>query len=848
MSRPPRFRTAYSTTSSPLPGRRVLDYLPDEFADMLDEERRLASTELGFPKATTEGDFAGTLMEIAALLGHTLGAYQDRYANDAFLGTARSAKSLVRHGRRLAYEPDPGLAATGYAVLVVKEGLSGTVARGLAIGSAPVGEKKAQDYETLEDLAVDAAFAEMFPADALTDVLLPRTSFAVEGTKLGLQQGDVVVVDIAGHKSAHYVVDAPVESAGTTTLTVDPALVFPMGITDPSGAVLWGKPAHDVHLFGWDTPSSTFSDDELRGGKAPSTNPKTGYTITPQDVAPGDIYADANLYLAEEIKKPISGSPGARIGTGGLSAIDITQESARHVTFSKASHVLVQIPKDPANPDGAKQTLFEDWPVVSLARTVTVLQASADGKALARSGQTDIRSSRWLLGFALRAPLVTEEPNPESIPTPDKTPVRLAGDLTGLTPGRLIALCERGAGDSGRCEIVRLTSVSSAVSVGEGHGPAGTFVSWEPVLPKKAGSWTFGELRLLGNVAPISHGKTMSEVLGDSDGSSPFLRFTLKLKPLTYLPDTNGALPELEIRILDVLWTRVVDFETSSPDDRHYLVQRDETGTVTVLFGDGQKGAIPPSGKKHITATYRVGIGPDGDAPQGAVSRLKKAHPLLDRAYNPLPMEGGAAPSDAEDVRTQSTGFIRTFDRAVSVEDHRQLALLYPGITKASSVWTTLSNGAEGVLVVVANADGTASNASKVEDFLRERRDNTVPLEVIGPRLVGLGVSFYLEIDPAYLKENVERAVRGSLTAETEGELGLFAFAARDLGQAAFLSEVYERVERAPGVRFIDVRRFDSLEEIQNGKSRVVDTVIARPSEVLVLAPQDIVFLPPEAK
>ncbi|WP_437755111.1 putative baseplate assembly protein [Sorangium sp. So ce1389] len=844
MSRPPRFRTAYSTTGEPLPGRQVLDYLPDEFADLFDEQRALAASELGFPPTSAQGDFAGTLMELAALLGHTLGAYQDRYASDAFLGTARSVKSLVRHGRRLGYEPGPGLAATGYALLTVKEGTTGTVLRGLAIGSAPVGEKKAQDYETLEDVVVNAAWGEFYPRDALASVkLVNASSFEVEGVGLGIAQGDFVVVERGKTRTAHEVIEPPAEAGGRTRLAVKQ----PLTVNDAEypGAVVWARPAHDLHLFGWDTSSASFTEAELQGGELPSkpdTYPVHGYTVTP-------AYDASDLYLSDEIKRSVSDSPGVRVEGATPAALSITAEASKHVTFSKIRHVVVQVPVDPTKPNGDKTTVLDEHPTVSVSRTVTAIQATANGQAVTRSGQS-IRASRFLLGFGVKVPLVTTEPNKAVASDPHVTPVRLDRELSDLEPGRLVALGERGAGDSGRFEIVRVTSAGPWEESGQGGSKVlRTQITWEPVEPPAAGApWALGALRILGNVARISHGKTATEVLGDSDGSTPFLRFSLKQKPLTFLPSAGGAEPELEVRVAGVLWTRVVDFESSSPDDRHYIVQRDESGTVSVVFGDGHKGAIPSSGKKHIAAAYRTGIGPAGDADAFAVSRLKKAHPLVERAVNPLPLAGGAGPAEAEDVRTQATGYIRTFGRAVSVEDHKQLALLYPGIVKASAAWTLLPDGAEGILVVVADASGAATTADSVKAFLQERRDATVPLDVVGPVPVGLKVALYLEIDPAYLRESVERAVRDALSGTAEDAPGLFAFAARDLGQPAFLSEVYERIERAPGVRFVEVRRFDTLEEVgKNTPPRAVDTVIARPSEVLVLAPQDIEFFPPEA-
>ncbi|MEZ4293405.1 MAG: putative baseplate assembly protein [Polyangiaceae bacterium] len=855
MSRPPRFRTAYSTTGEPLPGRSVLDYLPADFADLVDEERALASAELGFPERSAQGDFAATLMEMAALLGHTLGAYQDRYANDAFLGTAQSAKALVRHGRRLGYEPGPGLSATGYSLLTLKKDVTekGTVVAGLGVGSAAAGEKKAQDYETLEDLVVSPDWAEMLPEEWLAQVVLSgQYSFQVEGTDLGITEGDFVVIQKAGGAlSAHEIAAPPTESGGLTRLAVKQPLSGMNASFD--GAVLWALPAHDLHLFGWDTSAASFTESELHGGQfpqSPASYPASGYVVTPAYTA-SDVQ-DRDLYLSAEIKKSISGSPAMRVAGASLTPLTIASETAKNVTFQRRTHVYVEIPTDPSKPEGPMTPVLDEYPTVSVSKTVTVVQAKQGATFLQRSAQ-NIRASRWLLGFGLSVPLVTREPSKVLAANPGSTPVKLDREIPDLEPGRLVALAERRDDNDGRYEIVRLTTVGTWPSKISGKSgevlEVKTQVTWEPVEPAEPGpAWELGNLRLLGNVARMSHGKAVSEVLGDSDGSTPFLRFSLKQTPLTYLPGKDGPEPELAIRVSDVLWTRVVDFESSTPEDRHYLVQRDESGVVSVVFGDGTKGAIPPSGKKHIAAGYRIGIGPDGDAEPFAVSRLKKAHPLVQGAANPLSMAGGAAPADAADVRERATLYIRTFDRAVSVEDHKQLALTYEGIVKASAVWTELSSGGEGIRVVVADEKGTASTAQEVRAFLEERRDTTVPLEVAGPVLIGLTLTLYLEIDPAFLQESVERAVRDALCSTSEEAPGLFAFAARDLGQPAFLSEVYERIERAAGVRFVDVRRFDSLEEVEKGTAeRVVDTVIARPDEVLVLSPQDIAFLPPEA-
>ena len=830
MSRPPRFRTRYSTTGDPMPGQRTLDYLGSEFADSVERQRALASEELGFPPSTAEGDFAGTLMELSALVAHVLGVYQDRFAGEAFIGTAQSQKSLVRHGRRLGYEPSPGLSATGHVVFTAKDGLLGTIAKGFALTSAPVGEKKAQDYETLDDLDVDAGHNEMLP-DASTEPvpLTGATTFQIAGVGHRIEAGEHVVVKVGSggflttsvKVSAHEVTAVSEdEAADATTLTVKQAL--PMGVSF-EGATLLAKPDTHTHLFAWDTSPNDFSEAALKGGAYPG-DPAVGGTAVGYVVSPAHDSHD--LYLAVELGKSALGKPVIRLIGSAPTAFKVSSEGAVSAMFKRVGHIQFQ---DGATPPNVQHI----YPTVSTSRAVTAIRVQTNaGTVQLRSGQ-EIRTSQWLLDFAIEVPLVTSRPSSAAL----TLPLTLDRAVAGLAPGQLVALSTLEGASPAVTEIARLTFVDELAGL--------TRVSFALVDPPSAGrAWTLGELRVLGNVVGVSHGKAISEVLGDSDGVTPFLRFSLKQKPLTHLPGVGGAEPALEIRIADVLWTRVVDFEESTTHDRHYLVQRDEAGTTSVVFGDGQKGAVPAAGKKHIVATYRVGVGRVGDAGAGAVRNIKKSHPILDEAVNPRPVFGGADPVGLEDVRAQATTYLRTFDRAVSVEDHKHLALRFPGVVKANAAWTELFGaGVEGVKVVVADAAGDAPAIPAITAFLQARRDDTVPLEIVSATRVDLYLRMQLDVDPAFEPELVRRAVRAALTSEADG--GLFTFAGRDLGQPAFLSQVYERVVAIEGVRFALVWHFDTLAEVAAMTPvRVVDTVAIRPDEWLALDPMNLDFAP----
>ena len=164
MSRPPRPHPVASTGAKQSGDLARLDYLPLEYADLVALEEDLAAERLGRarptgPEEVEEADVLRTFMELSALVGHVLAVYQRQYAGEAYLSSAQAGSSLVRHARRLAYDPDPGLAAGGYAVLFAKPDVSGTVAAGLALASVPLGEQPSQDYETGGEVTVDAARA-----------------------------------------------------------------------------------------------------------------------------------------------------------------------------------------------------------------------------------------------------------------------------------------------------------------------------------------------------------------------------------------------------------------------------------------------------------------------------------------------------------------------------------------------------------------------------------------------------------------------------------------------------------------------------------------------------------------
>jgi len=833
MSRPPAPHTVKSTGRDQGGDRRTLDYLPLAYADLLALEEQLAVTRLGRTSAETEADVqeadvTRTFMELSALVGHVLSVYQRYQAGEAYIGTARSASSLVRHAHRLAYDPDPGLAASGYVVLVTKDGVGGTVAAGLPLASVPLGEIKAQDYETRDDLAVDAALNTLVPLTARRAVAIASTAFElnVRGVGHGLETGDPVA--LVGPQWRGYVVAAVAEDPeqDVTTVTLDRNVGLTIDVDPHHPPRLLAHPALTLRPFGSDADPALFPPSGLRSAtddSGGSASPKYWYDVEKAD---GSDYQANDIYLSEQVGEPIVGefvlrSTGKdfallKVTAAVVAAVTANREAKE--TFATQTVSLLPIAKGGGFESKLKAATGSQTVTGHVSGTVTAMRAAgANGVEVHRTDQP--MPAQWLTGWGLELTLSSDEPNPDDV----AQPLLLPGLLSALTPGRPLVFTNL---DETEAQIVAVlhADLDPATST--------TSLRWEDVTPAPDGGWKLDDLKIFGNVVRASHGRTVQETLGGSDGVSPFQRFALRESPMTVLPGVAGGEPELDVRVDDVLWQRVQDFADSGPDDRHYRSVTDEALVTSVVFGDGRNGAVPPSGKKNVTAVYRVGLGRTGDVEPRRLSRLKRAHPLLDRVVNVTAVSGGAEPADATAIRSQSTRWIRTFDRAVSVSDLADLALTMPGIARAASRWDQASGA---VLVVATSTGDPPSELDAVRAFLDARRDVTVPLQVKGPKPLDVHLSVVLEPDPAYLVELVKDGLRAALYGESEDAPGMFTFAARELGQPAFLSEVYERLEAVPGVIGVRVTGFEA-----GGGDPLRSVVTAGVDEWLRLRPNDL--------
>lgn len=150
-------------------------------------------------------------------------------------------------------------------------------------------------------------------------------------------------------------------------------------------------------------------------------------------------------------------------------------------------------------------------------------------------------------------------------------------------------------------------------------------------------------------------------------------------------------------------WTQVQHLLDYGPNDLVYTVKSDGKNVVSIYFGDGVSGAIPVN-SSVIRAMYLVGGGALGNISSNVLDTISYVPSLTSSATTALASAitvangtsalGGADPESNDEIRASAPLVLRASNRAVTLEDYKNLALSVTGVGKAnaySSTWTSVT-------------------------------------------------------------------------------------------------------------------------------------------------------------
>lgn len=308
---------------------------------------------------------------------------------------------------------------------------------------------------------------------------------------------------------------------------------------------------------------------------------------------------------------------------------------------------------------------------------------------------------------------------------------------------------------------------------------------------------------ILVNTVSAVHGRTFYRCKYSSSGL-PGVRLALK--------DTPVKNARIVLDNESTEWTEVQDFDASTPDASHYVLERD-SGTIT--FGDGINGRIPPKGDDNITIKYSSGGGLMGNVPPHSISRV--TGPLAESVSvdNQRAALGGSEPGTLEGAMASARKEIKEISRAVTSEDYEYLALNTPGIkiARAKALSRYHPNmkaevpNAVTVIVIPYGSDPWHSKnpgvLSTVYRHIDRYRLLTTELFVRHPEYVRVSVEATVAVMKGYstkvVKDRAKMALKKFLHPLTGGPDGK----GWPFGRAVYLSEIYRLLDEVDGVDYV---------------------------------------------
>lgn len=224
----------------------VIDYTARDFNGY--QSALVAYAALAMPQWTTQttGDFAMLLVDMVSYIGDIMSYYQDRAANEAFLGTATLPESVLQLSALLGYSPSPALAATTTVTLVSDPSTSAAI-------DVPAATQLVTGFQAALDSVIT------FETNADASVPAGGGSVAVPVTQ-GITAGTYQLTDTSG--VVHTVLDLGT-SDGTAnqlyTLPSSPLLdgTLTVLVQLPAGAAVWSEVADLLTAAATDTVYST---------------------------------------------------------------------------------------------------------------------------------------------------------------------------------------------------------------------------------------------------------------------------------------------------------------------------------------------------------------------------------------------------------------------------------------------------------------------------------------------------------------------------------------------------------------------------------------------------------------
>lgn len=269
-------------------------------------------------------------------------------------------------------------------------------------------------------------------------------------------------------------------------------------------------------------------------------------------------------------------------------------------------------------------------------------------------------------------------------------------------------------------------------------------------------------------------------------------------------PVVNGQPTSVSYRYT----SRLVD---GSSADKVFTIAIASDGVVQVVFGNGVNGKVPNAGAE-IYVTYRRSTGAAGNIASNRITQFATGTFNNLAVVSSTPGSGGYNAESIESLKANIPLLFRTQDRAVSLQDFKDLALRVPNVVKA-----TANNNGSTVTIYPLGPQPDYLSTSFGSTITVSSTIATDTLEYFAPRsLVGASVTVastvsltnvYISASVTVQSGYVRRWVTDAVIATLDE---FFEFDNVSFGQTLSLGQVYRAMMSVTGVDYINITVFNT--------------------------------------
>ena len=286
--------------------------------------------------------------------------------------------------------------------------------------------------------------------------------------------------------------------------------------------------------------------------------------------------------------------------------------------------------------------------------------------------------------------------------------------------------------------------------------------------------------------------QTSLSLVGQADGSANQI--------ITVSTDKGVDGSTMYVEIDSVGFDRFETLGYNTPFMNGYVPTVDIEGYPCIIFGDGFAGAIPTP-PSDIFANWATTAGAAGNVAAGMVNQitdtLTTPSGITVFVTNPSAAAGGSDMESIEQLRWRIPRANRTLQRAVTAQDHKDIAELYPSVSRAGVYFAC---GKTIDIYIVPEGGGVASSllCEAVQDWFEQFRMISTQVRVYPAGEVRLLPLIDLRVRKGYSNLTVANAVKTRLAA-------FLSYQNQEVGGQLRISDLYEVIENTDGVENSDI-------------------------------------------